>query len=255
MKKAKIIAIANQKGGVGKTTLTIHLGAFLSRHEKRVILVDSDPQGNLTEWLLGQNPQVAGLSALLIGRLPPLKAVTYISGEWNLGLIPSYWETGNVLNYMAQPNMPFSTIRDRLAPMANVCDYVLIDTPPSWSIAYLQLLHAADLLIIPTQLERQSIEGVRLMAQACQHITETQGTGPRLLGIVPNLYRRHTNEHKHYLSMLIGQFKALIWPPISASIRVTEACSDGKSLFSYAPTEAVTSTMVKVCKRFLENTK
>lgn len=251
----QIIAVANQKGGVGKTTLTIHLGAFASHHEKRVILIDADPQGNLTSYLLDRNLEEAGIVNLLAGRVPALKAVVPVRGEWQFGLVPGNWRTGQALSELARDSIPFSIIAQQLRPLAQHADYVLIDMPPSRAPGFLRLLYTADLMLIPTQLERLSIEGVGFMADAAQYLIEERGSGPQLLGIIPNLYRQQTNEHKHYLELLIKQFGAVVWPPISSSIRVTEACSDGKSLFTYAPEEKVTATMIQVCERFLENTR
>ena len=252
--RGKIVAIANQKGGVGKTFLALHLGAFLARRDKRVILLDADPQGSLTSYLLDRNLEEAGVVRLLISKSPPLKVVVPVRGEWQLGLIPGNWETGNALSYLTMGNIPFNAIAQRIRPLAQHADHVLIDMPPSRIGGFLQVLYAADLVLIPTQLERLSIEGVGFMADAAHTLIQEHGNGPRLLGIVPNM-ARHTNEHAHFLARLKGAYGPTIWDPIPQSIKVTEACSDGISLFRHAPTAAVTSAVSKVCETFLENTR
>ena len=247
-----IVAFANQKGGVGKTTLTVHIGAWLSKQGKKVILVDGDPQGNTTSWLLDGVIDDAGMFRLLVVGDPLPQIIRPVAGEWHLRLLPGNRRTGEAMIFLSATGKPFDTIANALRPLTNLGDYVLIDMPPSRAAGFQELLFAADWVLVPTQLERLSLEGVNFMAHAVNELARTRGHGPRLLAIVPNMVR-HTREHSEQLKMLVGLYGPAVWPPIPLSIRVTEACSFGQSLFDFAPTALVTGAVVEVAKRFLQN--
>uniref|UniRef100_A0A6M3M1U6 Putative ATPase domain containing protein n=1 Tax=viral metagenome TaxID=1070528 RepID=A0A6M3M1U6_9ZZZZ len=250
-----IVALANQKGGVGKTTLTTHLGAWLSRQGQKVIAVDGDPQGNLTSWLLNGDLDDGGMFRLLVVGDPLRRVVRPVGGEWQLGLLPGNFRTGEAMIFLAATRKPFSTVARSVQPLGDMADYVLIDMPPSRSAGFEELLFAADYVLIPTQLERLSLEGVGFMAHAGEDLRREHGRGPRLLGIVPNMARLQTIEHREQLEALVGVYGPTVWPAIPLSVRVTEACSYGQSLFEFAPSEPVTAALAKVAERFLENTR
>jgi chromosome partitioning protein len=248
-----IVAFANQKGGVGKTTLTVHIGAWLSRQGKKVIVVDGDPQGNTTSWLMDGALDDAGVFRLLVVGDPLHRAIRPVGGEWQLGLLPGNWRTGEAMTFLSATHKPFDTVAKALAPLARMADYVLIDMPPSRAGGFQELLFAADWVLVPTQLERLSLEGVNFMAHEANRLAEEHGRGPRLLGIVPNMVRE-TNEHRAQLDALVEVYGPVVWPPVPLSIRVTEACSFGQSLFQFGPKEPVTGAIVTVAERFLQNT-
>lgn len=243
-----IIAIANQKGGVGKTTLAVHLAAWLGRR-RRVVLVDADPQGNASSWLLGRPPARSGLYDLLIARQPLLSVVRSTDEIWPFDLIAGNTETGDAMTGLAIWRRPFDTVAQALRPLAAPAEYVLVDMPPSKSAGFQELLYAADWVLIPTTLERLSLEGVVLMGHACRQLTEAYGRGPRLLGIVPNMARLHTLEHQAQLAQLAAVFADALWPAIPQSVRVAEASSRGQSLFEFAPKEPVTAAVEEICFR------
>lgn len=251
--KGSIIAIANQKGGVGKTTLAVHLAAWLSRQQKRIILIDGDPQGNATSWLLNGQPAESGLYNVVIARRPLKQCVQMVNGRWNVGLLPGNNETGDAMVILTSLRRPFDTLARAIRPMADVADYVLIDLPPSKAAGFREMLFAADWVLIPTQLERLSLEGVVLMARACKEIIEDQGHGPRLLGIVPNMVRKRTREHRLQLGELVKVFQSTVWPPVAESIRVTETSSRGTVMFDLAPRDPVTKALEIIGRRLLEN--
>jgi chromosome partitioning protein len=140
-------------------------------------------------------------------------------------------------------------IPGRLAPLRSIADFVLMDMPPSRSPGFTELLSGADDVIVPTQLERLSLEGVVLMAQTARALD----AGPRLLGIVPNMARRQTNEHQAQMGSLVETFGKAVWPPVPLSVRVTEAASFGTTLFDLCPEHATTQAMRLLVDRLLEN--
>lgn len=248
-----IVALANQKGGVGKTTFVVHLGAFLSRQGLRVIVVDGDPQGNATSWILDGDVSDAGLWRLLVVGEPLARVVRRVDSHWRLGLLPGNAATGEAMIYLAATRKPFGLVASKLRPLGQVADFVLLDMPPSRAAGFQELLFAADWVVVPTQLERLSLEGVMFMAQAARELAEERGRGPRLLGIVPNMVR-FTTEHREQLKELVRVFGAVVWPPVPLSVRVAEACGYGRVVFDHAPGEKVTQAMVLVGRRLMQNT-
>ena len=124
--------------------------------------------------------------------------------------------------------------------------------PPSRSAGFQELLLAADHLIVPTQLERLSLEGVGLMAQTVSDLND-RGGHLRLLGVVPNMVRLNTTEHRDQLRDLADQFGAIVWPPIPLSIRVTEVCSTGHTLFDGNGKDPISAQMTLLVDRCIIN--
>lgn len=249
-----IIALANQKGGVGKTTLTIHLAAWLAERNRRVIVVDGDPQGNATSWLLDGDISDPGLFRLLVQKHKLGEVIRSVNDRWKgIGLLPGNDETGDAMLFLSVTSKPFDTVARSLRPLGKVADYVLVDTPPSKAAGFRELLFAADWTLVPTQLERLSMEGVRFMAHTCLELQKREGRGPRLLGIVPNMVRQ-TREHLTQLAELVKAFGPTVWPPVPQTIRIPEACAYGLTMFSSAPEEKATKAMGLVARRLLENT-
>lgn len=245
-----ITAVANMKGGVGKTTLTVHLAAYLSEQGARVVVVDGDPQGNATSWLLGGETS-PGVYRLLIGRVPAHDVIRM--GKWGVALIPGNDETGDAMTMLASVDK-LQQIRDAMRPLTNLADYVLIDMPPSRAAGFEELLAASRWVIVPTQLERLSLEGVTFMAHTARKLQQRNEQNPRLLGIVPNMARR-TIEHREQLKELVETFGPTVWTPIPQSVRVSEACGYGDVMYHHAPDHKVTKALSRIGARFIENTE
>jgi chromosome partitioning protein len=250
---SKIVALANQKGGVGKTTLTVHLGVYLASQGRRVAVIDADPQGNLTSWLLdGDTTQDDMFQLLVMGRKPAVALARQVDG-WPLRLLAGNYRTGEGFLFLAVTQRPFDAVAQMIRPLAETADYTLIDMPPSKNAGFRETLFAADFVLVPTQLERLSLEGVAFMSRTCQDLAREHGRGPRLLGIIPNMVRRQTNEHQQGMAELVNTFGPVVWPPIPLSVRVAEACSYGRTLFDYAPDEPVTEALRLIGQRVIEN--
>ncbi len=240
-----IVAIANQKGGVGKTTLAVHLAVGAAQSGLRVVLVDADPQGNLTNWLIEES--VNDLFRLLVVGERPVRVVRALT-SWGLALIGGGWETGKALTMLASVG-ELGTIPAKLRDLGAIADLVVLDMPPSRLPGFEQLLSVAEWAIVPTTLERMSIEGVVLMAQT---IRAMGAGGPRLMGIVPNMTRANTNEHQAQMEDLVKVFGAAVWPPLPLTIRMTEANSYGTTVFELCPGDAIAQTLRQVVARMVE---
>ena len=257
MTRGRIIALANQKGGVGKTTLAVHFASWLAARGKQVVVIDGDPQGNATSWLLDGDLSQPGLYRVIDSALngaEPRRALEQnmlqVAG-WDLSLLPGNERSGDAMLLLMQ--RPFQTLAKAIRPLTTMVDYVLLDMPPSKLSGFRQMLYAADFVVAPTLLERMSLEGVQFMAQTCQQLQRDWERGPRLLGIVPNMARKRTVEHREQMDLLVEIFNASVWPPIPLSIRVSEACSFGQTVFDSAPSEAVTEAIGLVCQRLFDN--
>ncbi len=232
------IAIANQKGGVGKTTLAVHLAEYLYTKNKNVLLVDADPQGNATTWLTGATDK-PGIFQLLVAGVPASHTLEHLVPDGNqYALLPGNARSAEAYIFLAATGKPISAIAQYLAPLTSgpfAFDYILIDLFPSTGPAFREYLYAADWVLCPTQLERHALEGVAYMARTCQDIVAQHKRGPRLLGIVPNMARATTNEHQAQMRELIDTFGQAVWPPIPASVRIAEAAAYGTTVFRHAP--------------------
>jgi chromosome partitioning protein len=251
MKRCATIAIANQKGGVGKTTLAVHLAWYLAEHGRRVALVDCDPQGNASSWLLGGDTTQDGVfQMLVVGH--PVRAVCIEPSGWTFRLVPGNARTGEAFVFLAATGKPAHTFAQAIRPLAAESDYVLLDTMPSKALGFRETLLAADFALVPTQLERLSLEGVAFLAQTCLELARERGQGPRLLGVVPNLVRR-TGEHRAQLAELLEAFGPSVWPPIPLTVKVAEACALGQTVFTHAPDEPVAEAFQAIGQRVIQN--
>jgi chromosome partitioning protein len=237
------IAVANQKGGVGKTTLTLHLGVGAAQDGQRVLVVDGDPQGNLTQWLI--DDYADDLFRMLVVNEHPLRTVRPLKA-WGVALIGGGWETAKGLTMLASVG-ELAHITQALQGLSEMADVVLMDMPPSRMPGFEQMLAAADWVVVPTMLERMSIEGVALMAKTIAQMRH----GPRLMGVVPNMARSRTNEHQARMDELVGAFGPTVWPPLPLTIRMTEANSFGTTVFELCPGDAIELAMRQVVARMM----
>jgi len=247
-----IIAIANQKGGVGKTTLTIHLAYWLAQQGRKVIIVDADPQGNATSWALNGELPYSALWNLLIAERDLDELIQ--PARWDgVRILPSSQKTGDAMIVLRTINAPFSKVASSLRPLEREADYVLIDMPPSRNSGFLETLFAAEHLLVPTQLERMAVEGIVTLTETLVALRSQQGAAPQLLGIAPNMARLHTNEHQYHMELLIETFDGAVWPAIPNTVKVAEANSFSETVFEYAPESPIASAFEKIGQRVISN--
>ncbi len=225
--------------------MAVHVAVGAVRMGRRVILVDADPQGNATSWLL-DGEQEEGMYRLLLLNEQPVKLVRGLRA-WGVGLLPGNYRTGEALQMLGAVGR-LAEIPSRIKPLADAADLVIVDMPPSRMGGFMEILSAADWVIVPTQLERLSMEGVALLAGAIAQ----EHNGPRLMGIVPNMTRVRTREHQAQMTDLVRAFGQAVWSPIPLTVRVAEAASYGTVLYDLCPGNAATRAMWGVVERMLE---
>ena len=231
-KKARILAIANQKGGVGKTTTAINLGAALGALEKRVLLVDSDPQGNASRGL-GSSAEAPHLYHALIGEVP-FDQVIRPSGFPNLDLVPSQRDlVGLEVELVGELGWEHR-LRQALEAVSSRYDLVLIDCPPSLGHLTVMALSAADGLIVPLQCEYFALEGVSELVSTVDRIRD--GLNPRLevAGIVLTMFDDRMNLSRDVADEVRRHFAEKVFENVvPRNVRLAEAPSHGMPIFQY----------------------
>jgi chromosome partitioning protein len=231
-----VVAVANQKGGVGKTTTAVNLGAYLAL-ATRVLLVDIDPQANATSWL-GFGRSDVGLSTYeaLIGEAP-LRDAIVSTGRENLDLAPA--SRGLAGAQVELVSLPDREHRLRLA-IEGVCDtydVILVDCPPSLGILTLNALVAADLLLAPVQCEYLALEGVGQLMETMELVRANLNPRLELLGMLMTMHDPRTRLSSQVVDEVRRHFPSRTFETtIPRSVRLSEAPSHGKSVLEYEPT-------------------
>ena len=250
----KIIAIANQKGGVGKTTTAINLAASLAVLEKNVLILDADPQANTNS---GRNfdPESGEhrtLYEILIGSIAAPDALVQTELP-KLHLIPSHINlVGAEIELLDVPERE-SVLRKALAPIQDQYDFIIIDCSPSLGLITVNCLTAADSVMIPVQPEFFALEGLTKLIQTIRLVQS--GINPRLTieGFVVTMFDGRTKVHSQVVMQLREHFKDMVFNTIiSRSIRLSEAPSYGKPIILYDVMNNGTSNYMNLAKEVLD---
>jgi chromosome partitioning protein len=221
----KIITIANQKGGVGKTTSAVTLAHGLALTRQRTLLVDLDPQGHVA-FALGAE-KAPGLYRLIVDE-DSIEQVAVHTRE-NLDIIPGDKRTEKAKRTVVISNFP-TEILSRILQHADY-DVVILDMAPSLDVLHVSALMASDWVIIPTKLDAMAVDGVNEVLRSMGEVVER---GHRLgYSILPTFFDRTTRETIVQLQGLVETFRGHVWPPIPQDTHAREAPAFGKSLWEY----------------------
>jgi chromosome partitioning protein len=233
---ANIISLANQKGGVGKTTTTINLGASIAELGKRVLLVDFDPQGALSVGL-GINPMTVDLTVynLLLDRdVEPDQAILKTQIP-DLEIMPSNIDLSAAEIVLVSEVAREQALKRALNKVRNRYDYILIDCPPSLGLLTVNALTASDGVIIPLECEYFALRGMALLMDTVEKVRDRLNPDLRLEGIIPTMYDGRTLHGREVLERVRSAFGEFLYKTvIRRTIRFAEAPVAGESILSYA---------------------
>jgi chromosome partitioning protein len=245
----RVIAFANQKGGVAKTTTTLNLGVAFAEHGMRVLLVDLDPQGNLT-MSQGLNPDSIERSMfdVLVHRVP----ITEVIHQAEVDLAVSSIDLAGAELALSSMIGRERALEKALAPVKENYNYILIDTPPSLGLLTINALVASNGVIVPVQCEYLSLRGLVQLENTLSMIRENLNPEVAIQGILPTMFDNRTLHSREAVEILEENFGDLVFDTkIRKTIRYAEAPVKGSSVLKYDPTGSAAEAYRSLAKEVL----
>jgi chromosome partitioning protein len=251
----KIVAIANQKGGVGKTTTAVNLGAALAEIGRRILIIDLDPQANATSSFGLQAVEQTSLYEPLIGDASIIERI-FPTERNGLFIVPSDLDLAGAEVEIARMPNHLTRLAETLQPLHvdETFDFVLLDCPPSLGILMSNALAAADELLTPIQCEYFALEGLVKIVRLIEQVRDS-GANKRLQlgGIVMTMYDGRTNLSEQVVAEVRQHFGERVYQTvIPRSVRLSEAPSFGKSILEYAPGGAAAEAYRALAREFIQ---
>lgn len=250
----KVIAIANQKGGVGKTTTSINLAASLAVAEKKVLLIDLDPQGNATSGIGISREGLSGsVYDLLIGRKGLSELVVPLQVPW-LSVVPAHIDLVGAEIELVGMDGREQVLKDRLKGSLELYDYVLIDCPPSLGLLTLNALTAADSLLIPMQCEYYAMEGLAQLMNTFELVRRSLNPSLQVEGVLLTMFDGRNNLNNQVQAEIRSHFGDRVFQStIPRNITLAEAPSHGKPAVFYDAVSKGAQAYLALAKEVLEH--
>jgi chromosome partitioning protein len=249
----RIIAITNQKGGVGKTTSAINIAAALATADRRVLLVDGDPQGNATSGLgLTVADEVASLYDVILGSSTASQVIRRAVHLPKLDVLPATPDLAGAEVELVNEQGRESKLRGALESERPNYDYILIDCPPSLGLLTINMLAAADSIVIPLQCEYFALEGLSQLLRTVQMVKDNLNTGLEVGGVLLTMYDSRLNLSRQVADDAREHFGDLVFQAvIPRNIRLAEAPSYGKPILLYDITSVGATSYLAVAKELM----
>ena len=232
----RMIAIGNQKGGVGKTTTTVNLGAALAFQGKKVLIIDMDSQGNATSGLGIERADVKqSVYEVLVDQIEAAGAILPTSRE-NLWILPSTLQLAGAEIELATADHRESRLKKEIEPIQAEYDYILVDCPPSIGQLSLNAFTASDTILIPVQCEYYALEGLSQLLNTIRLVQRTYNKNFRIEGVLLTMLDARTNLGYEVVEEVRKYFQEKVYQTIiTRNVRLSEAPSYGQSVIDYDP--------------------
>lgn len=232
----RMIAIGNQKGGVGKTTTTVNLGAALAFQGKKVLIIDMDSQGNATSGLGIERADVKqSVYEVLVDQIEAAGAILPTSRE-NLWILPSTLQLAGAEIELATADHRESRLKQAIEPIKADYDYILVDCPPSLGQLSLNAFTASDTILIPVQCEYYALEGLSQLLNTIRLVQRTYNKNFRIGGVLLTMLDARTNLGYEVVEEVRKYFQEKVYQTIiTRNVRLSEAPSYGQSVIDYDP--------------------